>query len=143
MDLPADYELRAPTPDDLDGVAEVLVADGLDDAQSFDRWAAEQTGNPSYEPSLWLLATAAGRPVGALTADVSGDRGWVDHLGVVRSSRGRGIGAALLLRAFAAFARRERRRVLLSVDADNPTGATRLYEGVEMGVVNRRDPWER
>lgn len=32
MDRPAGYELHAPTPDDLDGVAEVLIADDLDDA---------------------------------------------------------------------------------------------------------------
>ena len=31
MDLPAGYELRAPTPIDLDAVARVLIADELND----------------------------------------------------------------------------------------------------------------
>jgi mycothiol synthase len=111
--------------------------------EPFDRWAAQQTGSPSYDPTLWLLATEAGEPVGVLTANVSGDRGWVDELGVLAPSRGRGIARALLLRSFATFARRGCRQVLLNVDAENPTGATKLYEGVGMRVVNRWDVWER
>ena len=111
--------------------------------EPFDRWAAQQTGSPSYDPTLWLLATEAGAPVGALTASVAGDHGWVDLLGVLAPARGRGIARALLLRSFASFARRGLRRVLLNVDAENPTGATRLYERVGMRVVNRWDVWER
>jgi hypothetical protein len=55
-------------------------------------------------------------------------------------ARGR---AGLLLHSFAMFARRGLRRVLLSVDAENPTGATKFYERVGMRVVNRWDVWER
>jgi mycothiol synthase len=111
--------------------------------EPFDRWAEEQTGSPSYDPTLWLLATEGGRPVGALTGNVWGDRGWVDHLGVLAPCRGRGIGAALLGHSFATFAGRGVRRVLLNVDAENPTGATALYERVGMRVVKRWDLWER
>ena len=111
--------------------------------EPFDRWAAEQTGSPSYDPTLWLLATEGGEPVGALTASVAGDRGWVDELGVLAPWRGRGIAGALLGRSFATFAGRGLRQVLLNVDAENPTGATKLYEGVGMRVVNRWDWWER
>jgi mycothiol synthase len=70
--------------------------------------------------------------VGALIASVSDDRGWVDVLGVLAPWRGRGIAGALLRRSFATFAGRGLRQVLLSVDAENPTGATRLYERVGM-----------
>jgi mycothiol synthase len=81
--------------------------------------------------------------VGVLTAKVSGDCGWVDELGVLAPSPGRGIARALLLRFFATLARRGCRQLLLNVDAENPTGATKLYEGVGMRVVNRWDLWER
>ena len=111
--------------------------------EPFDRWAQQQTGSPSYDPTLWLLATEAGEPVGALTASVARGGGWVEELGVLTPWRGRGIGVALLRRSFATFAGRGLRRVLLSVDADNPTGATKLYEHVGMRVVNRWDWWER
>jgi ribosomal protein S18 acetylase RimI-like enzyme len=81
--------------------------------------------------------------VGALTASGSGDRGWVDELGVLVSHRGRGIGEALLRRSFGVFAGRGVRHVLLNVDAENPTGATALYERVGMRVAGRWDLWER
>jgi mycothiol synthase len=124
-------------------IEEAFADDWGHHPEPFDRWADEQTGSPSYDPTLWLLATAAGEPVGALTANVSGDHGWVDEVGVLAPWRGRGIAAALLRRSFATFAGRGLRRVLLNVDAANPTGATRLYERAGMRVVNRWDMWER
>jgi hypothetical protein len=41
------------------------------------------------------------------------------------------------------FADRGARRVLVSVDAQNPTGATAVYERVGMRIVNAWDQWER
>jgi len=134
-------------PDDLPAVHTVLDEAFADDwghhPEPFHRWAEEQTTSPSYDPTLWLLATVGGEPVGALTANVWGDRGWVNEIGVLAPHRGRGIGSALLRRSFAAFARRELRCVFLNVDAENPTRATALYERVGMRVVNRWDLWER
>jgi len=89
------------------------------------------------------LARDAGVPVGVVTASVGEDRGWVDYLAVAASHRGRGIGPALLRRSFAMLADRDVRRVLVSVDAQNPTGATSVYERVGMRIVNRWDQWER
>jgi len=111
--------------------------------EPFDQWAGEQMGSPGYDPALWLLATAAGQPVGALTGHVGDGRGWVDYLGVLAPWRGRGVGAALLRRSFATFTGRGARQVILNVDAENTTGATALYERVGMRVINRWDLWER
>ena len=109
----------------------------------FDQWAAELTTGPAYDPTLWLLARDQGVPVGALTASAGDDVGWVDYLAVLDSHRGRGVGSALLRRAFATFADRGLARVRLNVDAENVTGATAVYERVGMRVVNRWDLWER
>ena len=80
------------SPDDLPAIHAVIDEAFADHwghhPEPFDRWAEEQTGSPSYDPTLWLLATEGGQPVGALTANVWGDRGWVDHLGVLASSPG-------------------------------------------------------
>jgi mycothiol synthase len=108
-----------------------------------DQWVADLTGRPTYDPALWLLATDAGQPAGALVGHVTEDRGWVDYIAVLAASRGRGIGAALLRRSFAMFAERGIRRVVLAVDAENATGATALYERVGMRVVSSFDWWER
>jgi mycothiol synthase len=132
---------------DLPAVHGVLqrafVGDWGDYPGPYDRWLEEEVASPSHDPSLWLLARDGGEPVGTLTAGQSEGRGWIDFLGVVPSHRGRGIGAALLQRAFAAFAERELSAALVSVDAENPTGATALYERVGMRVVKRWDLWER
>jgi mycothiol synthase len=109
--------------------------------EPFDQWVEEHTGTPSYDPALWLLATEGGRPTGALTGSVLGDRGWVGDLGVLAAYRGRGVGSALLRRSLDTFWRRGLRRVVLSVDAQNP--ATALYERAGMRVVSRWDIWER
>jgi mycothiol synthase len=145
---PAGIEITRIEPhDDLPAVHAVLAAvfadDPIDQLGPFDQWIEDQSTSPSFDPTLWLLAKEAGEPVGALTASLGDDRGWVDYLGVLAPFRGRGIGAALLRRAFAAFVRHEVRRAIVSVNAKNPTGATALYERVGMRVVKRWDLWER
>jgi mycothiol synthase len=134
-------------PDDLLAVHTALAAAFAGywgyQPEPFDRWVDDYAGSPSYDPTLWLLACDGGEPVGALTANVFGDRGWIGEIGVLPSHRGRGIGAALLRRSFATFAARGLPRVMLNVDAENPTGATALYERVGMRVVKRWDLWER
>jgi ribosomal protein S18 acetylase RimI-like enzyme len=57
--------------------------------------------------------------------------------------RRRGLGEALLRAAFAALYERGRRRVGLGVDAENVTGALRLYERVGMRVIRQSDNWVR
>ncbi len=49
--------------------------------------------------------------------------------------RKRGLGLALLHHAFGEFYRRGQPKVALGVDAQNPTGATRLYERAGMHVA--------
>ena len=131
-------------PEDLPEVHEVLATAFADDwgyhPEPFDQWVEEYASDPTYDPTLWLVAKDADVPVGALAA---GDHGWVGEVGVLASHRGRGIAAALLRRSFATFAERGVGRVMLNVDAENPTGATALYERVGMRVIKRWDLWER
>jgi ribosomal protein S18 acetylase RimI-like enzyme len=133
--------------DDLRAIHGIIDSAFADDPshhpEPFERWVVDDTAGPGYDPTLWLLARDGGVPVGALTASAGDDVGWVDYLAVLRSHRGRGVGSALLRRAFATFAARGLPRVRLNVDADNVTGATAVYEGVGMRVVNRWDLWER
>jgi mycothiol synthase len=72
--------------------------------------------------------------------------GWIGSIGVRKRWRRRGLGLALLHHAFGEFWRRGERKIGLGVDAENPTGATRLYEragmqvGLEYVVHERRLP---
>ncbi len=69
--------------------------------------------------------------------------GSVEELGVRRPWRGRGLGIALLHLAFDDFRRRGLARAMLTVDSENPTGATRLYERAGMKVELAWEHWEK
>lgn len=71
------------------------------------------------------------------------ERCWVGSLGVRRRWRKRGLGLALLLHSFNEFYRRGKRKVGLGVDAQNLTGALRLYENAGMHVDQAWDHYEK
>ena len=64
-------------------------------------------------------------------------------LGVRRPWRKRGLGLALLRHAFNEFYRRGKRKVGLGVEAQNLTGALRLYESASMHVDQAYDYYEK
>jgi len=102
-----------------------------------------------FDPSLLFLA------VDERSAEIAGlnicqahsfddpDMGWVGTLGVRRQWRKRGIGLALLRHSFNEFYRRGKRKVGLGVDAQNLTGALRLYESAGMHVHQAYDQYEK
>lgn len=99
----------------------------------FEEWIRRTQGD-LFDPGLWFLATEGDTVIGTALCSPWLGGGWVGSLGVRRPWRGRGIGEALLRRAFAEFHRRGRRTVALGVDAESLTGATRLYERAGMRV---------
>ena len=100
-----------------------------------------------YDPTLWFVGELEGQPVGVAlcrpTYNGDPNGGWVSTLGVLPEYRGRGLGTALLTHVFAEFQHRGRSRVGLGVDAENTTGAVRLYERAGMRVVRRWTTWEK
>jgi ribosomal protein S18 acetylase RimI-like enzyme len=98
--------------------------------EPFDEWRAHLDGMAGAT----LLAMDADGVVGAVTSMPTSHAGWIEELGVREASRGRGVGALLLRHAFARLAEAGAREVRLNMDADNGTGATRLYERVGMRV---------
>jgi mycothiol synthase len=91
-----------------------------------------------YDPALWTVARAGDEIAGGTICEASYyEMGWVRSLFVRRPWRRQGLGMALLLNAFRQFHERGERRVGLGVDAESPTGATRLYERAGMHVVEQ------
>ena len=110
---------------------------------SYDAWVTLRTGGARFDRSLWFVArTPAGELAGVSLCTSYPDMGWVDTLGVRRSYRGKGLAKALLGHSFAALHRRGQRRIGLGVDADNLTGATKLYESVGMHPDVTVSVWE-
>lgn len=101
---------------------------------SFEAWRKRTIDKPDFDPGLWFVAFDGDEVAAAARCGYRLDDGWVHALGVRRLWRRRGLGKALLLQAFGEFYRRGTRTVGLGVDAANPTGATRLYEGAGMRV---------
>lgn len=95
-------------------------------------WATDEV----FDPSLDFLAMDGDQVAGISLCyskiEEDPEMGWVGSLGVRRPWRRKGIGLALLLHSFRAIQRRGQKRVGLGVDAQNLTGATRLYERAGM-----------
>jgi ribosomal protein S18 acetylase RimI-like enzyme len=94
----------------------------------------------------WFVAEVGGEIAGVLQSSDSGaeeDEGWVKYLAVLRAYRRRGVGEALLRRAFATYARKGRTRAGLGVDLQNPTEAARLYRAVGMHPLYEANIYQR
>ncbi len=103
---------------------------------TLERWIAP-TSDPDFDPTLWFLAQEQATPAVAAVClcSVVGNEGIVNTLGVRHPWRRRGLGLALLNHAFGEFYRRGINEIELSVDAESPTGASRLYTRAGMTVA--------
>jgi mycothiol synthase len=110
-----------------------------DESVTEGRWWHERRDDPTvrFDPSLWLVARHGEEIVGCCLARVRDDRdhgtvGYVGDIGVRPAWRGLGIAYALLTRMLTVFASRGPPVATLDVDADNLTGALRLYRKAGM-----------
>ena len=95
---------------------------------------------PHFRPELWFLAEeeATGRIVGLglniidpdWIAQTGRQEGYVESLAVLREYRHRGLGTALLVHSLHALRQAGMEGTHLHADAENLTGAMRLYERV-------------
>jgi mycothiol synthase len=115
--------------------------------QSFEQWRAFTLDRHDFDPALWWLAEDGDELAGISLNSwhFSGDPqfGWVHILGVRRPWRRRGLASALLLQSFRDFRERGATRAGLGVDAENTTGAVRIYERAGMRPVRRNDLYEK
>jgi mycothiol synthase len=105
-------------------------------------WRHDTVDDPRWVPGPSLVARSNGMIVGAVVGFPEDEQGWIRHLGVASSHRGRGLGAALLAASIARFRDMGLAQVGLGVDSTNRSGATRLYERVGMRVARRVDLFE-
>jgi mycothiol synthase len=109
-----------------------------------DGWAQWESGSRTFRPALTRLAVPEGSDeiVGYLTThefeghqQATGRReAHVARVGTVPSHRGRGLAAVLLGHCLRAYADAGYDEASLNVDAENPTGARRVYERAGFAV---------
>lgn len=114
--------------------------------EGYQSWLHQMFNDEEVDPELWFLAMDGEEIAGAALcrrrSRESEDEGWVRALFVRKPWRRRGIALALLHHAFGEYERRGKKRVALGVDAQNRTGATRLYEKAGMRVRRQYDQYE-
>jgi mycothiol synthase len=150
--LPDGIEIRTCRhPEDEEAVYETVQEAFADNwnfhPESIESWREFTVKWRNFDPDLWLVAWDAEQVAGASLnypgrTDDPG-YGFVGTLAVRDPWRRRGVGEALLRRTFALLHACGLRKVRLSVDAENTTGATRLYERVGMSVLRQSNTWER
>ncbi len=95
--------------------------------------------SPEYMPELWFVVEYADELVGMIIGTTSStygkDYGWVGVLGVLREHRKKGLGKALLQKSFQAISQMGSKKVGLGVDAQNLSGALKLYQDMGMYVA--------
>ena len=139
-DAAATYQAQRDSFRDHFGYLDEPFEDGLEKFKHV--WEQE-----NFDPTLLFLAMDGDDIVGISLCPPNSiddrEMGWVSTLGVVRSWRKRGLGLALLRDSFNEFYRRGKRKVGLGVDAQNLTGALRLYESAGMHVHQAIDLYEK
>jgi mycothiol synthase len=153
--LPPGISIRAvATPDDQ-GVAYRLIQDTFAGHFGFEpltypAWRQRIDADHRDWSLCWIASQAPAADPSARPRDVGvclahNDReatGWVQNLGTFASTRGRGVGTALLRTAFAEFARRGRGVVGLGVDTGNVTNALRFYTHLGFALQFEADTWQ-
>lgn len=110
---------------------------------TLDDWKRNRFDDPEFDPTLWVVAWDGDEVAGFSINRYRMGIGWIRTLGVRRAWRKRGLGEALLLRSFGEFYRRGMKTIGLGVDAQNPTGATRLYQKAGMYAASEFVTYEK
>jgi mycothiol synthase len=110
---------------------------------SLEEWKRSRFDDPEFDPALWQIAWDGDEVAGFSLNRYRMGIGWIRTLGVRRPWRKRGLGEALLLQSFGEFYKRGTRTIGLGVDAQNPTGATRLYQKVGMYAASEYVTFEK
>lgn len=111
----------------------------------YDDWFGKVLAVPRFDPALCPVVWD-GDELAAISLNYPkrmGNWGWIGALAVRPAWRRRGLGSTLLQESFRRFYALGERTVALGVDAQNPTGATRLYERAGMGVLWQADVWQK
>jgi mycothiol synthase len=152
--LPDGFEIR---PIDAELARRVWHADieafadhwgGFDHSEEhLQRWL----DSPVNDVTLWVVAFDGDEVAGGVINSIDEDqnaalgvrRGWLSSVFTRRAWRRRGLARALIARSLAVHRERGQTSAALGVDADNPSGALGLYEGLGFAVDQRAIAWRK
>lgn len=99
--------------------------------------------NPKHDPSLWRVAWDGDEVAGQVrsfidaqeNAEYGRKRGYTEFISVRRPWRKRGLARALIVQSFQALKERGMTEAALGLDAENTSGALRVYESCGFQVT--------
>ena len=154
LELPAGLEIR---PIDMSLARRVWHADieafadhwgGFDHSDAnLQRWLDA----PTTDLSIWVVAFDGDEIAGGVINSIDEEqnaalgyrRGWLSSVFTRRAWRRRGLASALIARSLEVLRERGQDSAALGVDADNPSGALGLYEGLGFRVDQRAIAWRK
>ncbi|HEY2887980.1 MAG TPA: GNAT family N-acetyltransferase [Candidatus Limnocylindrales bacterium] len=153
--LPDGLEVRPVRPEDHRRIWDADVEAFRDHWEATERTEADFEGwftRPSLDTTLWQAAWAGDEVAGAILTSLDAEenarlgvsRAWLDHISVRRPWRRRGVAASLIASTLHLLRARGIEEAALGVDAENPSGAVRLYERMgfrrfQTGISYRKD----
>ena len=107
--------------------------------------------NPIHDRSLWKVAWDGDRVAGMVLSFINNDenreynrkRGYTEDISVCRPWRKQGLARSLIVQSLEAVKERGMTEAALGVDANNLTGALRLYESVGFQVTRRSSAFRK
>jgi mycothiol synthase len=148
LPLPDGLEVRPARPEHYQQILDANI-------EAFqDHWGYSPTNDPTlarwmerptFDPTLWQVAWDSDEVAGMVLPyidrrenEINGFlRGYTEEIGVRRPWRKRGVARGLIARSLHALRDRGMTEAALHVDAENETGALRLYEAMGYQVVKR------
>jgi mycothiol synthase len=111
------------------------------DAEPFEAWIDER----NQQPELWQVAWAGDEVAGMVlpyideleNQEYKRLRGWTENISVRRPWRNRGLAKALIARSLNLLKEKGMMEACLGVDAQNLSGAFKLYEGMGYRIIKR------
>ena len=145
-DVPEGVRVRTFRPGEDERAVHELIEEAFNEwpnrePTTFEDWSAAVLGDPRFSPEQVQVAVERDEVIGVCLAELTDDVCWVDQIAVRRDHRGRGLGRALLMRAFRQA--RERGTLRCELSTDTRTGALGLYEHVGMRVKSTYVHWAK
>ena len=139
--LPETLELRPVTADQHRAIFDAekeAFRDGWSPREHTDADFTFMFGRTELDTDLWVVAWDGDEIAGVVqtwvyheeNATLRVARGWLERISVRRPWRRRGVGRAITAEALRRLAGAGMTEAMLGVDAENPTGALGLYEGL-------------
>jgi len=152
--LPEGIEIRAVRPEEWRPIWEA-EREAFQDHWGYAPWPEEAYQRflrfPHYDPSLWRIAWDGDQVAGMVLNFINEEenqvydrrRGYTEDIAVRRPWRRRGLAGALIARSLEALRERGMDEAALGVDAENRTGALRLYEQLGYTVIQQWTVYRR